>query len=172
MKTIDKTIEMTMEERDFIARFTAKHCRPHSAVMSERLDSFVNRRQLEMLTAGPAIDILAAGSRDASPVPSENEVRSPKEPVRFVFCANDESWRAEIVVPPQADVTTDVIVIVSNRKGETFDEGVFEVAGQTLQLNSGKANLPFGLFLAGIRKSEVVFTPPGGDPVSGSLMFF
>jgi hypothetical protein len=172
MKSHNDTIEMTRKERDFIERFTAEHCRPHSVVMTERLNKFVSRRQIEMLMAAPAIDILAAGMQDNTASSINNDVRSPREPVRFVFVATDDLWSAEVVVPPQAEVTTDLIVIVSNRKGEAFQEGVFEIAGQTLQLESGKAKLQFGLFLAGIQKTEVVFTPPGGDPVSGRLMFF
>jgi hypothetical protein len=172
MKNHNDKVEMTREERDFINRFTAEHCRPHSVVMSERLNTFVNRRQFEMLTASPAIDILAAGMQDNPSLPPSDDVRSPKEPVRFVFVAEDESWCAEVIVPPQAEVTTDLIVIVSNRNGETFQDGVFEIAGQSLQLKSGNATLQFGLFLAGIRKAEVVFTPPGGERVSGKLIFF
>jgi hypothetical protein len=77
-----------------------------------------------------------------------------------------------VIVPPQAEVTSDLTVIVSNRNGETFQDGVFEIAGQRLHLESGRATLQFGLFLAGIRKAEVVFTPTLGEAVSGRLMFF
>lgn len=172
MKSHNGEVKMTCAERDFINRFTAEHCRPHSVVMSERLNAFVNHRQFEMLTESPSVDILAAGMRDDALPSFNNDIRSPKEPVRFVFAAKDESWCAEVIVPPQAEVTTDLIVIVSNRNGETFQDGVFEIAGQVLHLKSGNASLQFGLFLAGIRKAEVVFTPPDGERVSGRLVFF
>ena len=49
---------------------------------------------------------------------------------------------------------------------------LFSLAGCALPITDGTAEMPFGLFLAGIQNTEVGLCRPGGHPVAGRLLFF
>ncbi len=50
--------------------------------------------------------------------------------------------------------------------------GVFALSGVKLPLVDGAAEIPFGVFLAGIKDTDVSLRRPGGDTVKGRLLFF
>ena len=165
----DKVV-MTAGEAAFIDRFVAEHCRPHAVVMAERLRTFVAKRQMELFAAddGPAF-ALAAGP--AAKVPSG--VKAPDEPVTFVFASEGEddapdAWRAELSVPPGATAETPLTLKV---RGNDV-AGVFKLSGVALPLADGAAEIPFGVFLAGIKDTDVSLRRSGGDTVKGRLLFF
>ena len=108
-KANEEKVEMTAEERAFIARFTAAYCRPHTDVMAERLAAFATARQMRLVFAGRSDFALAAG--DSAPAA---RVEAPDEEVRFVFASEGEAdaanaWRAELTVPPKANTETMLI---------------------------------------------------------------
>ena len=71
----EEKVVMTADEAAFIDRFVAEHCRPHAAVMAERLRKFVVERQMAMfavedepafaLAAGPAAKVPEASGEFA-----------------------------------------------------------------------------------------------------------
>ena len=112
---------------------------------------------------------LAAGP--AAKVPSG--VKAPDEPVTFVFASEGEedvpdAWRAELAVPPGATTETPLALKVRGRDVA----GVFSLSGVKLPLVDGAAEIPFGVFLAGIKDTDVSLQRPGGDLVKGRLLFF
>ena len=169
---IEEPIEMTAEERSFIDRFTADYCRPHRDVVAERLAAFVRARQLQLLASAGAGFALAAGDS----APKAPAVEAPDEEVRFAFASEgsaeaEGAWRAELVVPPKATSETMLALTVRDRSGAAA-AGVFALAGVALPLVEGRAELPFGLFLAGIKNTDVSLTAPSGAKVPGRLLFF
>ena len=79
-------------------------------------------------------------------------------------------WRASIVVPPRANVSTMLAIDVSLADGSPA-AGVFSVAGCALPLSGGRAEMAFGQFLAGIRNATVSLDG-GTETVPGHLLFF
>ncbi len=168
---LEDTIEMTAEERSFIDRFTADYCRPHPVVVAERLAAFVKERQMKVLFPAGSGFALAAGESA-----STASVEAPDEEVRFVFASEGDadaagSWRAELVVPPRAKTETMLALSVVDRTGAAA-AGVFTLAGVSLPLVAGRAEMPFGLFLAGIKDTDVSLTGADGRRRSGRLLFF
>ena len=166
----EEKVVMTADEAAFIDRFVAEHCRPHAVVMAERLRDFVSKRQMAMFAAddGPAF-ALAAGP--AAPVPAS--VKAPDEQVTFIFASEGEddapgAWRAELAVPPGATAETPLTLKVGGRDVA----GVFALSDVKLPLMDGAAEIPFGVFLAGIKDTDVSLRRPGGDAVKGKLLFF
>ena len=176
---IDRKIDMTAAERAFIDRFVADYCRPHRVVMAERLAAFVAERQMAFVS-GESVDFaLAAGpcrsiaenakNSEASPV-------SPDEEVRFAFASEGsdnaaDAWRAELCVPPKATAETMLTVKVRD-VGNRPAEGVFSLSGCALPITDGVAEIPFGLFLAGIQNTKVGLCRPNSQLVGGKLLFF
>ena len=167
---IEENVAMTADEAAFIDRFVAEHCRPHAVVMAERLRKFVVQRQMALFAEDDeTVFALAAGP--AEKVPSA--VKAPDEPVTFVFASEGEedapeAWRAELAVPPGATTTTPLALKVRGRDVA----GVFTLSGVKLPLVDGAAEIPFGVFLAGIKDTDVSLRRPGGDTVKGRLLFF
>ena len=166
----EEKVVMTADEAAFIDRFVADHCRPHAVVMAERLRKFVAERQMAMFAAddGPAF-ALAAGPSAKAPA----SVKAPDEPVTFVFASEGEddapgAWRAELAVPPGATAETPLTLKVGGRDVA----GVFALSGVKLPLVDGAAEIPFGVFRAGIKDTDVSLRRPGGDAVKGKLLFF
>lgn len=164
----EEKVVMTAGEAAFIDRFVAEHCRPHAAVMAERLRKFVAERQMAMFAAddGPAFALAAGPATPAS-------VKAPDEQVTFVFASEGEedapgAWRAELAVPPGATAGTPLALKVRGRD----IAGVFTLSGVALPLADGTAEIPFGMFLAGIKNTDVSLHRPGGDTVKGRLLFF
>ena len=167
---IEENVAMTADEAAFIDRFVAEHCRPHAVVMAERLRKFVVQRQMAMFAAddGSAFALAAGPAAKAS-----SDVKSPDEPVTFVFASEGEedapeAWRAELSVPPGATADTSLTLKV---RGNDI-AGVFKLSGVALPLADGAAEIPFGVFLAGIKDTDVSLQRPGGDQVKGRLLFF
>ena len=166
----DEKVVMTADEAAFIDRFVAEHCRPHAVVMAERLRDFVSKRQMAMFAAddNPAFALAAGPAAKASA-----SVKAPDEPVTFVFASEGEddapgAWRAELAVPPGATAETPLTLKVGGRDVA----GVFALSGVKLPLVGGTAEIPFGVFLAGIKDTDVSLRRPGGDAVKGKLLFF
>ena len=172
---IDEKIEMTADEQAFIDRFVTDYCRPHRVVMAERLAAFVTERQMA-LVSGETVDFaLAAGPRRSAGTEPVAPV-APDEEVRFAFASEGErdaaeAWRAELSVPPKATADTMLTIKVCD-SSERPAEGMFSLAGCALPITGGTAEMPFGLFLAGIQNTEVGLCRPGGHPVAGRLLFF
>ena len=126
----DEKIEMTAAERDMIARFTAAKCRPHGEVMAEKLDRFVQSRQLAAVST--ANDYALAAASQTRHVPSGTPV-APSEDVMFVFASEAEeagkAWRAELTVPANATVGTLLNLKVSGLGVDAVPQGVFFLAG-------------------------------------------
>lgn len=170
--TDDEKIEMTAAERDVIARFTVAKCRPHSEVMAEKLDRFVRSRQLA--TVSTVNDYALAAAPQMRHVPAGTPV-APSEEVKFVFASDaDEvgkAWCAELTVPADATVGTLLNLKVSGLGVDAVPQGVFRLAGANLPLFNGKSVIPYEVFLAGIRHTEVSLKRPDGSCELGQLMF-
>ena len=172
---IDEKIEMTADEQAFIDRFVTDYCRPHRVVMAERLAAFVTERQMAFVSGAAEGFALAAGPRRPAAAETSSPV-SPDEEVRFAFASEGESdaadaWRAELRVPPKATSETMLTIKVCDSSDRPA-EGVFSLAGCALPITGGKAEMPFGMFLAGIQNTEVGLCRPDGQPVGGRLLFF
>ena len=171
----DKKIEMTADEQAFIDRFVADYCRPHRVVMAERLAVFVAARQMAFVSGMSEDFAMAAGPRKTAGAASPSPV-APDEEVRFAFASEGErvateAWRAELTVPPKATSETMLTIKVCDSANRPA-EGVFSISGCALPITDGKAEMPFGLFLAGIQNTEVGLCRPQGQPVGGRLLFF
>ena len=170
----DVPVEMTYSERDFIERFTAERCRPVQS-LAERAKAFADRRRLAFVRR-PVGYALAAAAPDS--VPEEGkEPDEPREEVRFVYASVDTAdsasfWRAELVVPPNAEPETMLNVRVTGAGRHTVSGGTLRLSGCALPLEAGCATLPFALFLDGIRDTDVSLSRPGAGPVAGRLLFF
>lgn len=164
---------VTADEARVIDRFTEAMCRAPET-LNIRLADFVAARQARIL--GAVDDYrLAAARRDAS-APGDGARRAPQEPIRFVFVADETEnerfrWRAELVVPGEATAETLLDVSVCRHDGQAA-EGLFKLAGVVLPLQAGKASLPFGLFLSGLKDSNVALVSPDGQSLKGHLIFF
>lgn len=172
---IDKKIEMTADEQAFIDRFVADYCRPHRVVMAERLAKFVAERQMAFVSGETAEFALAAGPRRTVAKESPSPV-APDEEVRFAFASEGErdateAWRAELSVPPRATADTMLTIKVCDSADRPV-QGVFSLAGCALPITDGTAEMPFGLFLAGIQNTDVGLCRPDGNPIAGRLLFF
>ncbi len=164
---------MTPEDTAFIARFVADYCRPHAVVEAERLAAFVAAKQMSFVVGGAHDFALAAGPS----VPAPAEVCAPDEEVTFTFASEGSpdapgAWKASLTVPPKAGPETMLALSVETAAGEPCDAGVFKLAGVALPLTGGCAEIPFGMFLAGIKDTDVFFCRSGEEPVKGTLAFF
>ncbi len=160
----------TSEEDAFIADFLSKNCRRLSA--AERVQAFIDSRRMSFVSAHERYLLAAApatGGASAESVP-----RSPDEEVHFVFAGGGEMdyWRAELAIPPVAGPETMLNVRVTGRGDVPVGQGMLRLAGCLLPLSDGAADLPFSLFLDGLRDTDVSFARVGGKPVAGRLLFF
>lgn len=166
-------VEMTPAEAEFIRRWTAKYCVSREN-MRERLEKWLTERQKAMFEESEGEMRLAAAARGAQAKPQA--IKTPDETVTFVFSSLDGTddagkWRAEITVPPMTSIDSSLSVTVCDCAGERVEEGVLRLAGISLPLKRGAAEMPFGLFLAGIRDTDVHLTRNGAQ-VKGALAFF
>ena len=163
-------VSTTSEEDAFMADFISRNCRRLTA--SERVQAFIDSRRMSfistheryLLAAAPA-----AGEASAESVPC-----SPDEEVHFVFAGGGEEdyWRAELAIPPVAGPETMLNVRVTGRGDVPVGQGMLRLAGCLLPLSEGAADLPFSLFLDGLRDTDVSLARAGGKPVAGRLLFF
>ena len=170
----DVEVTMTEGEKAFIRDFTRRNCRP-VATLEQRLEAFRSARLAGLFSAAPRGVAVAAAQAGSKAAPSEP--CSPDEEVTFVFMSDfnalpEESWRAELKVPPSATAESEIDVKVTDANGETVTEGTLRVAGVSIPLGAGTAKLPFSLFLAGIKDTDVRLTRNGLQSVRGRLAFF
>lgn len=163
---------VTTDEAQVIARFAEETCRA-PATLETRLSRFVADWQARIL--GEVDGYRLAAARRGAATDEETD-SSAREPVRFVFVSDEEDetgvlWRAELVVPGEAGAETLLDVDVRLRDGRVA-EGCFRLAGVVLPLQAGKAQLPFGLFLSGLKDSNVELVVPDRHPSRGHLIFF
>jgi len=167
----DEPVVTTPDEDAFIADFTAEHCRDASGD-AERIRKFVSARRMAFL-AEPVRYSLAAAPASAAGAAAP---RAPSEEVRFVFAADGasaaEAWRAELVIPADAAPETMLGVTVTGGGSIPVADGTLRLAGCSLPLEGGSAQLPFSLFLDGICDTDVSLSRAGGRPVAGRLLFF
>lgn len=165
----EEKIVMTAEEQAFIKSFTEKYCRPHAVVMAERLAAFVAARRMALLTQDLGDFRLAAGPATATPVTG---VQAPDEEVTFTFAsdADEANWKALLSIPAKA--TSDTMIPVEVTQGAAPAGGLFKIAGCTLPLEAGHSEIPFGLFLAGIKDTDVALVSVDGVSSPGRLQFF
>lgn len=159
---------MTADEKAFIAAFTANYCRPHAAVVAERLAAFVDAWRRRLLAQDETDFLLAAGPTAPSATASA-DVRAPDETVTFTFASDDATmpWQAVLTVPPGATAETMLTIAVT-----PLDTGILRLAGCRLPIVDGAAEMPFGLFLAGIKDVDVTFARADGTSTAGRLQFF
>lgn len=169
----EKNVAMGPAGSAFIDRFVADYCRPHEVVEAERLMAFVAARQMSFLSGGSADFALAAGPS----VPDPSEIRAPDEEVTFTFASDGApdapgAWKSSLTVPPKAGAETMLVLTVENSDGSVCPAGIFTLSGVALPLVGGRAEIPFGVFLAGIKDTKVSFRRPGEEAVRGTLAFF
>lgn len=165
---------MAPDESAFIDRFVVDYCRPHAVVEAERLAAFVAARQMSFVAPAPGDAFALAAGPSA---PQAADVRAPDEEVTFTFASEGApdapgAWKARLTVPPQAGPETMLTLSVETSAGEPYDSGVFRLSGIALPLTGGCAEIPFGMFLAGIKDTDVSFCRSGEDAVKGTLAFF
>ena len=160
-------IVMSAEEKVFIKTFTEKYCRPHAVVMAERFAAFVATRRMALLSQDLGDFRLAAG--EATPMTG---IQAPDEDVTFVFASDDEAadWKASLTIPAKA--TSETMISVTVSEGNAPAVGLFKIAGCSLPLVVGRAEIPFGLFLAGIKETDVALVSTDGMSSPGRLQFF
>ena len=73
--------------------------------------------------------------------------------------------------PPKATADTMLTIVVRDAANNP-EEGVFSISGCALPITGGSAEIPFGLFLAGIQNTDVGLSRPKGGKVAGRLLFF
>ena len=163
---------LTPQERDAIESFVSEHCQSREE-LSRRFEEFLEKRRAEVLDRVDDLRLAAAQRgrpRSAERTPEE------QEDVTFVFAAHfgaddREAWRAELTVPAVAAANT-MLPITLSEGGSPIVDGFFKIAGISLPVIDGKASLPLGVFLAGMRKPEVEFSDSEGKTLKGNLVFF
>lgn len=168
MANDEKSVEMTAAEREFISDFTKRYCRPHAEVVKLRLERIAEAWRRSLVAARNDDFLMAAGPA-AGGADARSDVAAPDEEVDFTFAGGEDSaaWRATLRIPPRATADTMLRVELFPRAA-----GVLRVAGCSLPMADGAAEIPFGLFLAGIKDVDVSFTRPDGTKTPGCLMFF
>ena len=76
------------------------------------------------------------------------------------------------MVPPNSKVGTLLSIFVYGKDGIPAEEGVLRLAGCAIPVSGGRGEIPFELFVGGVRDSEVSFARKGDAPVPGTLCFF
>ena len=160
--------------KPFIDEFLAENCRGE-ALLTERLNRFVMLRQLALMaSAGQEIRAGASGP-DAVDVSAAS---GADEDVRFYYAsaigtADDNVWFVELTVPARATVGTKLPIRVGDRVRRPIPAGTIEIAGKTLPVADGRAEISYEDFLAGIRDSRIAVRREGAAAaVPGRLLFF
>lgn len=163
-------VSTSPEEDAFIADFISRNCRRLSA--AERVQAFVDSRRMSFVSAHERY-LLAAAPATGAGAP-EAVPCAPDEEVHFVFAGGGDVdyWRADLAIPPVAGPETMLNVRVTGRGDVPVEQGTLRLAGCLLPLSDGAADLPFSLFLDGLRDTDVSFARVGGKPVAGRLLFF
>ena len=163
---------VTDEERSAIARVLDAKCKAGNG-MAERLDALIGERLAGFFSTGDAQWRLAASSGMDG-----GEEEKEYADLRFVFVSDakapkDRSWRAVLEIPGKAKGSQMLTLKVSEEDGFCAGNGLFTVAGTTVLVENGIAEIQMDVFLVGIRNSAVSFQREGDAvSVSGNLMFF
>ena len=161
---------LTAGERAAVGSFVDAHCAPERS-LDVRLNEFVSARQSAFFADGTSDWRMAASARTCS---CDDE---RPEDVRFVFVSEEDVgpndvWRAELEIPGTATGSDPLGIWISGRDGKPAGDGVFAIAGAVIPVEGGRGEIPFDLFLGGIRNSAVSFRRQDGAPVTGNLIFF
>lgn len=162
---------VTDEERTIIGKVLDVKCKAGNNLI-ERLERFISERQAAFFAGGSEEWRLAAATGESAGVGAKKY-----EDIRFVFVSDvkaskEQSWKAVLEIPGETTVNSMLTLKVFNEDGSPAGNGLFTVAGTTVIVENGLANLMMDIFLMGIRESAVVFEREGGVPVSGNLIFF
>lgn len=102
--------------------------------------------------------------------------QSPGHEVRFVFESDaadaSRAWRAELRVPPDSTVGTEVPIFVMDANGVPIVKGVLELSGCSVPIENGRGSLLFELFVSGARHPHVSLSREGLPAEIGALTFF
>lgn len=103
-------------------------------------------------------------------------MKSPDREITLTFFSvptqqDAEAWRVRLTFPPCATDTTLLSLEVLNGDGSMVTKGVFELAGQQLQVKDGEASICYADFVAGIHEKGVWLLRPGHAPLPGGLTF-
>ena len=82
-----------------------------------------------------------------------------------------QRWIARITFPGSAGPETVLELRVTDGEETPVDEGVFEFAGQRLEVRRGRASLTYAQFVAGKHETALWLHRPGLKPVPGGLTF-
>lgn len=161
---------VTEEEKSMISRVLDARCRPARDVYG-RLEDFIASRQAEFFSFRSADLRMAAATGIAA------GEKKHYEDVRFVFVSeagfpDEKAWKAVLEIPGEAGGGSMLALKVFGRDGLPAGDGLFTVAGTTVPVENGLANMLLDLFLVGIRDSAVSFQREGDVPVAGNLVFF
>ena len=150
----------------------AKYCRGRE-ILRIRFAEFLEKRRASLLESVDEFRLAAArrGRPRSDAKPAEE-----REDVTFVFSEDRRpdglpTWRAELTVPAVAEAES-MLGISITRNGGRVKSGVFKIAGIALPVTDGEAQLPFGLFLAGMREPKVELAGENGEVTEGGLVFF
>ena len=163
---------LTEDEVKAIERVVDKYCCGHEP-LSIRFAEFIQQRRASILDSVDEFRLAAA--RRGRPR-SDEKTSEDREDVTFVFaedkCSDNMSaWRAELTVSAIADAES-LLPIFITRNGEKVKSGIFRIAGIALPITDGETQIPFGLFLAGMREPKVELVSENGEVTIGSLVFF
>ena len=158
--------QLTPEDLEAIERIVNKYCRKNESI-KERFRLFIEHRRVQILE--DVSEYRLAAARRGRPRSDEKSTEE-FEDVTFVFEADKQHgeparWRAELTVPAVATAETMLPIKINA-------EGIFKIAGIALPIVNGLAELPLGVFLAGMREPKVELTTVDGKVLSGGLVFF
>ena len=158
--------QLTEAELKAIERVVDKYCRKNES-LKDRFRLFIKQRRVQILEEVNEYRLAAA--RRGRPR-SEEKAAEAQEDLTFVFEADRPQgemapWRAELLIPAAATAETMLPIKINA-------EGIFKLAGIALPIVNGQAELPLGVFLAGMREPKVELTTPEGKVLTGGLVFF
>lgn len=169
--------EPTDEERSVIRRVVAERCDGAAARRRAWLRDFVARRLARI--AGNLDGFALAASRGSGVLPlcPGEDDSSPDDTVTFVFVSEPTggrgaAWRAEMTLPADAAVDTMLPIAIADGAGESVAGGVFKVAGVALPVKDGRAEIPYGMFLSGLKDAQVELVNAAGERSYGTLALF
>lgn len=169
----------TDDERRTIRRVVSERSGAARTCSWDRLRAFVAAR-LERISGGLDDFALAAARNGVAPSAEGDTAADAGEPVMFVFVSEASedpaerrfAWRAEMILPPDAAVGAMLPIHIHDRTGEPVAEGSFKVAGVILPVLNGCAEIPYGMFLSGLRDASVELVTTEGGRSPGTLALF
>ncbi len=104
-------------------------------------------------------------------------MKAPRDKeIAFTFVSHPNKdarlrWQAVLSFPPGADATTRLPLTVVDGNNAPVVQGVFELAGQAIEITNGKGELTFADFVAGRHETALWLHLPGSAPIPGGLTF-